>query len=157
MPLGSVSSSHEAYSSTAILADSLARSRRRCSGRAERVLAGGHELVEEDRQLGGCLDLDPLPGPDLRHGRPGLGFLQVRCDGLESAGDRVEPLGQRGVIAREQQEQAVADGVEGRRATLPDPEPVGIEDGAADVVALDVALEGGFRREAGRVERVDLR
>ena len=124
-------------------------------GAWERVLAGGDELLEEDRQFAGCLDLDPLPRPDLRHCRSGLGFFQVRCDGLESAGDRVEPLGQWGVIAREQQEQPVADGIEGRRATLPDSEPVGIEDRAADVVALDVALEGGFRREAGRVERVD--
>ena len=67
----------DAYSSTAILADSLARSRRRCSAGRQDADAGGDDLVEEGRQLGRGLDLDLLPAPDLRDGRPGLRFLEV--------------------------------------------------------------------------------
>ena len=86
------------------------RSRRRCSGVREDAVAGGDDLVEEDGQLAGRLDLEPLPaaGP----GGPSPGSWPPRgrsAIGLEPAGDRVEPLGQRGVVAGEQQEQAVAD------------------------------------------------
>ena len=128
VPSASVPSSQLAYSSTAILADSLARSRRRCSAAGRTSTPGGDELVEERRQLGGGLELDPLPAPDLRDGRPGLGLLEVGGDRLEPAGDRVESLGQRGVVAGEQQEQPVADGVEGERAALPEAQDVGVED-----------------------------
>ena len=43
------------------------------------------------------------------------------------------------------------------RAALPDAHDVGVEDRAPDVVELEVALEAGRRRQAGRVERLDLR
>ena len=89
----SVPSSHVAYSSTAILAVSLARSRRRCSAAGEDAGAGRDELVEERRQLARGLDLDLLPAPDLRDRRPGLRLLEVGADRLQPAGDRVEPLG----------------------------------------------------------------
>ena len=112
--------------------------------RRQDALPGGHDLVEEDGQLAGRLDLDLLPAPDLRDGRAGLGLLEVGRDRLEPAGDRVEPLGQRRVIAGEQQEQAVADVVERERAPLPDPQLRVVEDGAADVVDLEVPLEGGL-------------
>ena len=56
-----------------------------------------------------------------------------------------EPLGERRMIAGEQQEQAVADRVERERPALPDPQHVRVEDGAADVVQLQVALEAGGR------------
>ena len=78
----------ELYSSMASLADSLARSRRRCSTRRKDPGTGGDQLVEEDRQLPGRLDLDLLPASDLRHGRPGLGLLEVGRGRLEPAGDR---------------------------------------------------------------------
>ena len=120
------------------------------------ALTGGHDLVEEDGQLARRVDLDPLPAPDLRDGRARLRLLEVGRDRLEPAGDRVEPLGQRGVIAREEQEQAVADMVERERAPLPDPQLRVVEDGAADVVDLEVPLEGGLARQPGRVDRLDL-
>ena len=68
----------------------------------------------------------------------------------------VEPVRERRMVAREQQEQPVADRVEGERATLPDAHDVGVEDRAPDVVQLEVALEPGGRRQVGRVERLDL-
>ena len=94
------------------------------------------------------VDLDLLPAADLRDGRAGLGLLEVGRDRLEPAGDRVEPLGERRVVAREQQEQAVADVVERERPPLPDPQPVDVEDRAADVVDLEVALEARPRATA---------
>ena len=110
-------------------------------GRRQDVDAGRDELVEEGRQLARGLDLDLLPEPDLRDGRPGLRFLEVRGGGLEPAGDGVESLGERRVVAGEQEEEAVADVVEGERAALPETQDVGIEDRAADVVELELALE----------------
>ena len=157
MPPASVPSSHVAYRSTAILAGSRGALEAALLGVRQDADAGRDELVEERRQLRGGLDLDPLPAPDLRHGRPGLGFLEIGRDRLEPAGDGVEPLGERGVIAGEQQEQPVADGVERERAPLPEPEHVGVEDRAADVVELEVALERRRRRQAGRVDRLDRR
>ena len=59
------------------------------------------------------------------------------------------------MVAGEQQEQAVADMIEGERATLPDAEDVGVEDGPADVVELEVALEAGLGGEPRRVDRLD--
>ena len=110
-------------------------------GRRQDVDAGRDELVEEGRQLARGLDLDPLPEPDLRDGRAGLRFLEVGRGGLEPAGDRVESLGEQRVVPGEQQEEAVADVVEGERAALPEAQDVGIEDRAADVVELELALE----------------
>ena len=108
-----------AYSSTAILADSLGALEAALLGRRQDADAGRDELVEERRQLARGLDLDPLPAPDLRDGRPGLGFLEVGRGGLEPAGDGVESLGERGVVAGEQQEQAVADVCRGRTSGAP--------------------------------------
>ena len=118
--------------------------------------SGGGDLVEEGRQFAGGLDLDLLPAPDLGHGRPGLGLLKERGDGLQSAADRVQPLGERSMVPGEQQEQAVADRVEGERATLPETKPVRIEDGPPDVVDLQVAFEGRLGGQAGRIERLHL-
>ena len=59
------------------------------------------------------------------------------------------------MVAREQQEQAVADVVEGERATLPDAQDVRVEDGPADVVDLEVALEARLGGQPGRVDRLD--
>ena len=141
VPSASVPSSHAAYSSTAILADPLARSRRRCSAAGRTSTPAATSLVEEDRQLARGLDLDPLPEADLRDGRPGLRFLEVRGGGLEPAGDGVQSLGEWRVVPGEQEEQAVTDVVEGERAALPETQDVGIEDRAADVVELELALE----------------
>ena len=123
----------------------------------EDVRACGDELVEEDRQLAGRLDLDPLPEPDLGDGRAGLRLLEEGGGGLEPAGDRLEPLGERRVIAGEQEEEAVADDVERERAPLPEAQDVGIEDGASDVVELELALEARLGGESGGVDRLDLR
>ena len=87
--------------------------------------------------------------------RPGACRLEEGGHGLEPAGDRLEPLGQRGVVAGEQQEQAVADVVEGQRAALPDAQDVDVEDVAADVVQLQVALEAHGRRQRRRVDGLD--
>jgi hypothetical protein len=88
--------------------------------RRQDVGPGRDEFVEEGRQFRSGLDLDALPTPNLWDGGPGLGFLEVRGDRLQPAGDRVEPLGERRVVAREQEEQAVADVIEGERALLPE-------------------------------------
>ena len=61
------------------------------------------------------------------------------------------------MIAREQEEQAVADGVQGERATFPDAQDVGIEDRAADVVQLEIALEARLGGERLRVDGLDRR
>ena len=124
-------------------------------GGRQDVDAGGDELVEERRQLGRGLDLDPLPEPDLRDGRAGLRFLEVGGDRLEPAGDRIESLGERRVVAGEQQEEAVADMIEGERATLPDAQDVRVEDRPADVVDLELALEARLGGERRRVDRLD--
>ncbi len=122
----------------------------------DRPLGGGVDLVEEGRELRGGLELDPLPRPDLRHGRAGLGLLEVHGDGLEAAGDGLEPVREWRMVAREQQEQPVADRVEGERPPLPDAHDVGVEDRAPDIVELEVPLEPGRRRQVGWVERLDL-
>ena len=126
-------------------------------GRGERGGPGRDELVEQHRQLARAFQLDLLPASHLRHRRPGLRLLEVRGDGLEPAGDGVQPLGERREVTREQEEQAVADRVHRERASLPDPQDLGVEDGPADVVQLELALERGRRRELARVDRLDLR
>ena len=60
---------------------------------------------------------------------------------LQASGDRVEALGQRRMVAHEQQEEAVTDGVERQRAAFPDPQLVAFEDRSTDVVELEVAFE----------------
>ena len=124
-------------------------------GGRQYVHAGRDEFVEEGRQLARGLDLDPLPEPDLRDSRPGLRFLEVRGDRLETTGDRIQSLGERRVVAGEQQEEAVADMIECERTTLPEAEDVGVEDGPADVVELELALESGLVGERRRVDRLD--
>ena len=114
-----------------------------------------HELVEERGQLPGRLDLDALPEPDLREARPMTCLLEVRRHAFEATGDRVQPLGERGVIAREQQEQAVTDRVQRQRSALPDAQLVGLEDRASDVVHLEVALEADLGGEVAIVEGLD--
>ena len=122
-------------------------SRRGCAleaallGRREGGRPGGHELVEEDGQLGCGLELDPLPEPDLRDGRASLRLFEVDGRRLEPAGDGGQPLGERGVVAGEQEEEAVPDRVQGERAPLPDPQDLRVEDGPTDVVELELALE----------------
>ncbi len=59
------------------------------------------------------------------------------------------------MVAREQQEEAVADMIEGERATLPEAEDVRVEDGPADVVDLELALESRLGGERLRVDRLD--
>ena len=59
------------------------------------------------------------------------------------------------MVAREQQEQPVADRVERERPSLPDAKHVGLEDAAADVVDLEVAFEAGVFGEAGGIDRLD--
>ena len=87
--------------------------------------------------------------------RAGLRRLEEGGDALQPAGDGVEPLGERGVVAREQQEERIADGVEGEGAPLPQPQLVEVEELATDVVELDVALEARRRGQLGRVDRLD--
>ena len=123
--------------------------------RGEDACPGRHEFVEEGRQLGRHLDLDALPEPDLRNGRAGLGLLEVGRGRLEPAADRIETLGKRRVIPCEQEEEAVAHDVEGERASFPEPQDVRIEDGAADVVELELAFEGGLGRERRGIDRLD--
>ena len=118
---------------------------------------GRDDLIEEGRDLGGGLDLDPLPHPDLRLDRAGTRLVEVLGDGLEAPGDRRQPLGEGGMVAGEQEEQPVADRVEGERPALPDAQHVRVEDGSADVVQLQVALEAGGRRQVGWIEGLDLR
>ena len=132
------------------------RRRRACSRRSSAgpsaVLAGGHDLVEQARDLAGGLDLDRLPQADLGLDGPAARGVEERRRRLEPAGDRVEPLGQRGEVAGEQGEQRVADPVEGGRPALPDPDYLGVEDVALDVVDLEVALEPD-RRPTARPDR----
>ena len=45
--------------------------------------------------------------------------------------------------------------IERERATLPEAQDVGVEDGAADVVELELALEAGLGGERRRVDRLD--
>ena len=59
------------------------------------------------------------------------------------------------MVAREQQEEAVAEEVEGERPAFPDAQHVGVEDRPADVVRFEVALERRLGRQAGRIERLD--
>ena len=124
-------------------------------GRGEGSRPGGHQLVEQGGQLGRRLDLDLLPAPDLRDGRAGLRTLEVLGHRLESPRDGRQPLRERGEVTGEQQEQPVPDRVHRERAALPDTQDLGIEDGPADVVQLEIALEPGGRREIGRVDRLD--
>ncbi len=124
-------------------------------GRAEHAPAGGDHLVVERGQLPGRLDLDPLPEPDLRLARLRPGLVEVARDGLEATGDRVEAFGEWRVVAHEQQEQPVADGVERERPALPDPQLLRLEQRAAQVVELDVALEADGARQPGGVQRLD--
>ena len=119
------------------------------------ALAGGHDLVEQGRDLAGRLDLDRLPQPDLGDGRPAARGREERRCGLEPAGDGVEPLLERREVAGEQREERVADAVEGRRAALPDALDVDVEDVPAEVVDLEVALEARLGRQPGRVDRLD--
>ena len=149
VPSASVPSSQSAYSSTATFAALDRAVEATLLGGAEHAGAGRHDLVEEGRQLGArssssiCL---PAAGPAGRS--PGSCAASRKAgDVLEPAGDRLEPLGERRVVAREQQEQAVADRVEGERPALPDAQDVGVEDRAAEVVELEVALEARRRRQ----------
>ena len=59
------------------------------------------------------------------------------------------------MVAGEQQEETVADHVEGERATLPDPEHVRLVDAATEVVDLEVAVESGARGELSGIDRFD--
>ena len=121
------------------------------------VGAGGHDLGEERRQIGGRLDLELLPAADLRDDGPAARLLEPRGHGLEPAGDRVEALRQRREVLGEDEEQRVADDIERGRAALPRPDLLGVEDLAPDVVDLEVALEAGVGGEGGLVERLDRR
>ncbi len=69
--------------------------------------------------------------------------------------DRGQPLGQRREVAREEQEQGVAERVHRGRAALPGPDDLGVEEATAEVVDLELALERGLRRQAGRVDGLD--
>jgi hypothetical protein len=113
------------------------------------------DLVEEGRQVAGGLDLEALPEPDLGDGCPRPCLVEIGRDRLEPPGNRVEPLGQWRKVLGEDQEEAVADRVEGGLAPLPGPNDLGVENRPADVVNLQVALEPPGAREAGRVERLD--
>src|SRR4029078_4271221 len=73
----------------------------RRSRSARSAAPAGHALLEEGGQLGRLVDLDLLPAPDLRNGRPGLGLLEIGRGGLEPPGDRVEPLAPLALIARD--------------------------------------------------------
>ena len=112
-------------------------------GWAEDAGPGGDDLVEEERQLVRRPSLHRLPDADLRDRGAGLGRLEVPRHILETAGHRLQALGQGRVVAREQQEQTVADPVERERAALPQPQRLGVEHGALQVVDLELALEAG--------------
>ena len=134
--------------------------RSRCVSRRRsgvgKVGPGGDDLVEERRQVRGRLDLQPLPDPDLRHGRPGFA---TRRDSAGTASRRpaieLEPFGQRREVLGEDEEERVADRVERERSPLPDPDDLGVEDRPADVVDLEVALELRRGRQACGVECLD--
>ena len=126
-------------------------------GRREGGRAGGHEFVEEDRQFGRGLDLDPLPQPDLGDGRAGLRLFEVGRGRLEPPGDGDQAFGQRRVVAREEEEEAVPDRVDRERPSLPDAQDLRVEDRPTEVVELEIALESGGRRQRIGVDRLDLR
>ena len=155
VPSARVPSSQAPYSSTATFAPAAARSRRRCSAGASAAAPAATNSSSSSGSSAARFELDPLPATDLRDRRPGLRLLEVGGDGLEPAGDGGQPLRERGVVAREQEEQAVTDRVERERSSLPDPQDLGVEDGAADVVELELALERARRRELARVDRLD--
>ena len=112
------------------------------------------DLVEERRQVAGGLHLEALPEPDLGDGRPGSCFIEIGRDGLEPSSDGFESLRQRREVLGEDQEQAVADGVEGRRAPLPGSDDLGVEDRPTDVMDLEVALDDGQATLTGPAEEI---
>ena len=83
-------------------------------------------------------------------------FLEMPGHPFQATDDRVEPLGERRVVTHEQQEQPVADGVEGQRTALPDPQLVRLEDRAAEVMQFEIALEADGGRQPDFVECLDL-
>src|SRR6266550_7079434 len=109
--------------------------------------SGSLDLVEERRQVPGGLHLEALPEPDLGDGRPGSCFIEICRDGLEPTTDGFQSLRQRREVLGEDQEQAVADDVEGGRAPFPGSDDLGVEDRPTDVMDLEVALDASRRRE----------
>src|SRR6185295_7252946 len=101
------------------------------------------------------LDLELLPAADLRNGRPALRRLEIARDALQPAGDGIEALGEWRVVPGEQQEERIADRVEREGAALPEPQDVEVEELAAHVVQLEVALEARRGRQVARVDRLD--
>ena len=120
-------------------------------------VGGRHDLGQEGRQFAGRLHLEVLPQAHLGHGRARAVLLQEFGQCLEASGDGFQALRQRREIAGKQKEQRVAGDIQGRRATLPCPDDVGVEDRTADVVDLELALQARPRRQPGLVQPLDLR
>ncbi len=115
----------------------------------------GGDLVEEARQLARGLQLERVPASDS------LAAQDVRLLGqharrlLEAAGDRLQSVGERCEVAREEREEAIADLVDRGRATLPRPQVGGREEILARLPERDVALERRRRGEPHRVEGLE--
>ena len=121
----------------------------------EDLLSGDHDLVDQAGHVLRRLDLELLPGPNLGHGRTSPVFHQKLGQAFQPGRHRRQPLRQRGEVAREQQEQCVARGVEGGRAALPEAPHFRVEEIQLEVVDLQLALEADVRRKVGRVDRPD--
>jgi hypothetical protein len=83
-------------------------------------------------------------------------LLEEDRHALDPRGQRREPIRERGKVPGEPGEQGIADRVHGRRAPLPDPVDLRVEQFAPDVVEGQFALDPHALGEPGRVDSLDV-
>ena len=115
----------------------------------------GDDLVEEPRQVAARGQLDLLPDSHLRLDGASPVSREVGGHALEPAGDRLEPLVQRRMVAGEEREEGVAHRRRSGGVTLPRSNDIAVEERQPEVVQLEVALESRLRGESGCIQGLD--